>query len=291
MPLGKSLDNLLTDYFGTENLEATSPNNEIIKTKIEEIAIEKIQLSTFQTRTFFSDDKIISLAENIKKQGLLQPILVVKKSDKIDFNPEYILMAGERRLRAFKYLKLDTIPAIIKNFEDISLKEQALISASENLHREDLSPLELSNTYKMLLDTQDITTTELAKMLKHSEQYIRNYLKLLTLPQKIQKELSKKKLTEGQARYLVGLDEKFQLQVLKEILEKELTVKEIINLIKKLKNENKNKIKKINLKSKIHNLPDEIIQKVDKFCTYFPNAKMQCKGDLKKGKIVISWNN
>jgi len=289
VPLGKSLGNILDDYFGQQavSLEGEKNGTANAQTSVEEININRIGLSSYQTRTNFESEKIDSLAENIKDHGLIHPIVVLRKKVTDSTEPSYVLLAGERRLRAVKKLGLDKILAVIKPEQELTERQQAMLSAMENLQREDLNPIELANTYKMLKLTQHIDDQKLADLLGNSLQYVRNYLHLLELPKAVQQALKDRKIGEGQARQLLPLEEDFQLVVLEEILKNDLTVKEIIALIKsKSEKPEKEVIKLINPS---HSLPVEIITKADKFASQFPNAKLKCSGNPKKGRIVISW--
>jgi ParB family chromosome partitioning protein len=290
MPLGKSLDNILGDYFGQTEInlnQKSEPQSTESPKGVAQILIERIELSPYQTRTNFEQSKIESLAKDILEQGLISPVVVLQKKFTQTTEPEYILLAGERRLRAVKFLGQKSILAIVKLQDQLSEKQQALISAMENLQREDLSPVELGQTYKMLMLTQNLDESGLAQMLGTSAQYIKNYLRLLELCGGVKDALNKKLIGEGQARYLVGLSEERQLEVLALILEKEMTVKEVIEYLK----HEKQNTPKPQIKSLFHNLPTEIIAKADKFASQFNNSKLKCVGDLNKGKIVISWDN
>ena len=288
MPLGKSLDNILTDYFGQSDVNLQFDQNDSTVGKelgIAEIKIENIELSPFQTRSFFEEDKIKSLAENIREQGLIQPVIVLQKKITESTEPHYVLLAGERRLRAVKYLGWETILAVVKTEDSLDEKQQAMISAMENLQREDLSPIELSQTFKMLILTQKIDEEKLASMLGTSVQYVKNYLRLLTLSTPVREALLEKKIGEGQARYLVNLDENQQYELLQLILEKEMTVKEIVAYLK----DKKEAVPLQKVQGIGHSFPAEVINKADRFASQFPNSKLKCVGDLEKGKIVISW--
>jgi len=287
VPLGKSLDNILGDYFGQTQISLQPVKNlSKIDALIEEIDLSNIELSPYQTRTKFEASKIESLAKNIQEQGLIQPIIVLRKKFTDTTTPKFVLLAGERRLRAVKLLGQNTILAIVKAEETLSDKQQAMISAMENLQREDLNPIELAQTYKMLMLTQSLDEQNLATLLGNSLQYVKNYLKLLTLAIPVKEALINKLIGEGQARHLIGLAENEQVQYLALIIDKNLTVKEIADLLKK-------GLKPIKMKvnSVFHNLPSDVLLKADRFASSFPNSKLECKGDLTKGKIVISWNN
>lgn len=287
MPLGKSLDNILGDYFGETQI-SLQPSKDHGKNSamVEEINLSNIELSPYQTRTRFETSKIESLAQNIKEQGLIQPIIVLRKKFTDTTTPKFVLLAGERRLRAVKLLGHNTILAVIKPEETLTDKQQAMISAMENLQREDLNPIELAQTYKMLMLTQSLDEQSLAIVLGNSPQYVKNYLKLLTLSNPVKEALINKQIGEGQARHLIGYPENEQVQYLALIIEKNLTVKEIAELLKKGL-----KPMKMKVNSVFHNLPSDVLLKADRFASSFPNSKLECKGDLTKGKIVISWNN
>ena len=290
MPLGKSLDNILGDYFGQTEINLnpkTLLQSEELPTGVAEILIENIELSPYQTRTRFEQTKIESLAKDIQDQGLISPVVVLQKKFTQTTEPEYILLAGERRLRAIKFLGHKKILAIIKSENQLSEKQQAMISAMENLQREDLSPIELSQTYKMLMLTQSLDEAGLAQMFGVSGQHIKNYLRLLELSLPVKEALNKKQIGEGQARHLVGLSEQKQLEVLALILEKEMTVKEVIEYLQ----QEKQNAPKTPVKSLFHNLPAEILTKADRFASQFSNSKLKCSGDINKGKIIISWDN
>lgn len=298
MALGKSLGNILGDYFGDEviNLNETvdlQPNTtptvatkvQISTSDIQNIAIKDIQLSPFQTRRNFDVDKIESLAKSIIETGLIHPVIILQKTqaDETKSN-EYVLIAGERRLRACQYLGAVEIMSLIKREEDLSDSQHAMLTAMENLEREDLNPIELANTFIMLMQTQVLDEKGLADLLKSSVQYVKNYLRLLTLVEQVQDAISNGKIGEGQARQLVGLESDKQLEMLDLIIQKDLTVREIIEILsnKPLKEANK-------FISKNHNINPEYFRRAQKLATFFPNSKLKCLGDDDKGKIVISW--
>ncbi len=279
MPLGKSLGNILGDYFGDEAVSLATPISQIAS-PVNFIAVSQIQFNPYQTRTQFDAKKIESLAENIREHGLIHPISVISQED-----GTYILLAGERRLRAIKQLGQSEILAIVRDKDSLSLQQQAMLSAMENLQREDLNAIELAQTFEMLMNTQNIDELKLSQILETSVQYVRNYLRLLTLSQPVQQALIAKTIGEGQARHLVSLDQEQQTKVLKVILEKDLTVKEIVAYLKQLETNKPS----LSTSSKFHNLEAEIVTKAQKLAESFPNSKLKLQGDNNKGKIIISW--
>jgi ParB family transcriptional regulator, chromosome partitioning protein len=303
MALGKSLGNILGDYFGDEVVNLNEENQNLPQSvtsaqvslkketksqttvgDIQNILIKDIQLSPFQTRRNFIPEKIESLAKSIKETGLIHPVILLQKTSAVGTKPEYILIAGERRLRACQYLGAKEIMGLIKHEEDLSDSQHAMLTAMENLEREDLNPIELANTFIMLMQTQILDEKGVAELLKTSVQYVKNYLRLLTLVEPVQDAIANGKIGEGQARHLVGLEMDKQLEMLDLILQKDLTVREIIEILnsKPLKEANK-------FIQKNHNINPEYFRRAQKLATFFPNSKLKCLGDDDKGKIVISW--
>jgi len=300
MALGKNLGNLLGDYFGEYseeesllsetknfrqiNVQDTSQTAVFGDSLIQSIPVDKITLNPYQTRTQFDFEKIQALAESIKTTGLLNPIIVSKRGE------NYILLAGERRLRAVKLLGQTEILAIVKPDEQLTEADKVLISATENLQREDLTPIELACTYKSLLTVLQIDEKELAERLGVTAQYIKNYLRLLSLSREVQKALLERKIGEGHARHLVGLPEEQQEMALKIILERDLSVREIIELVKKMQQNSWPNVTQLEKAEVIPNLEPDIIQTIDTLKQKLPNAKIKFSGNERKGKLTISWS-
>ncbi|MEM1312293.1 MAG: ParB/RepB/Spo0J family partition protein [Patescibacteria group bacterium] len=286
MPLGKSLGNILDDYFGDQALEMSLNTNSKTQSITTNIPISEVQIGSHQTRSQFDFEKIQSLAQNIKENGLIHPVMVISRPNATPGSKEYILLSGERRLRACKLLGWKEILAIVKPSQSLSNQQQAMISAMENLQREDLSAIELSNTFLMLIKTQNISESRLAEILGHTTQYVKNYLRLQTLGKAVKQALLNRTIGEGQARHLVGLDELAQEAFLEEIISKNLTVKEVIRLL----NKPSRKAPLVEIKSKIHNLNSDILNQANRLAEKFPNAKLKCTGDGSKGRILITWS-
>lgn len=196
------------------------------KEKIVYIKLTQIQANSGQPRTIFDDEKIRELAESIKEHGVLQPIIVREHQD------HYQVVAGERRFRASKYLNMETIPAIVKEFGDEEVASVALI---ENIQREDLTAIEEARAYKRLMEINQLRQEDLAFKLGKAQSTIANKLRLLNLPDEIQQFVLERKITERHARALLILkDSDIQMTVLQQIIEKDLTVKETEKLINKL---------------------------------------------------------
>lgn len=294
-PYPTLIGNLANDKSDTSNPKtlATDPVQSVASSDndyLDQVPINRIEVSNpFQTREYFDVEALNNLAEDIGRNGLIQPVILIKSPTPAeDRGFRYILVAGERRLRAFKQLARDTIPAIVKSHTSLNNKQQSIITVMENLQREDLSALEMAKTIQMLMRTHNSTEAEVAGILCKSLQYVKNFLRLLTLSPYIQDLLSTKQLTESQARYLVNLDESTQVIVAHKIISEELTVKEIVQLVKSI-NSKSHPVQKSYSPRLQHNLPHEFVKRAIKFSDDIPNANLKCFGDDLRGRIVISW--
>ncbi len=194
--------------------------------RVVELGIDEVMPNPYQPRKVFSEDSLEELAQSIKEHGLLQPVLVVSE------NGRYHLIAGERRLRASKLAKMQTIKAIVVDIEQEKMREVALI---ENIQREDLNPLELAKSYKELLESYQMTQEELSKIVKKSRAHVANIMRLLTLSSKVQNALLEEKITSGHAKVLVGLDEEKQELILNSIIGQKLSVRQTEDLARDFK--------------------------------------------------------
>lgn len=231
--LGKGLDEL----FGTnvdDILDAISEGDSKKKT---EIPLSEIRANPYQPRKSFDQDKLKELASSIKEHGVFQPILVRKSQVS-----GYELVAGERRLRASKLAGKETIPAIVVEFDETEMME---ISLLENIQREDLSPMEEAEAYKQLIDKIGYTQDELARRLGKSRSNITNSLRLLKLPLEIQNYVREGKLSYGQARTILSLEEeKAQLALAEKAVKEGLTVRSLERLVNQKPIVKKEKTKK-----------------------------------------------
>lgn len=198
---------------------------------VEQIDIELIQTNPFQPRKNFDEQALEELAQSIQEYGLIQPIIVLKKSA-----DSYILIAGERRLRATKMLGNTEIKAVILDTDEERLRELALV---ENIQREDLNPIELANSYKDLIQALNITQDELAKYIHKSRAQITNTLRLLNLNEDTQKLIIEGKITQGHAKILVGLDKESEKMAVDTIIGQKLNVRDTEKIIQKMKKTNR----------------------------------------------------
>jgi len=220
--LGRGLDAL----FG--EIDEAYENEGSQQGSILELPLKEIRPNPFQPRKNFDESSLFELSESIKNDGLLQPVVV---SEDID---GYVLIAGERRLRASKLAKLKTIKAIVLNSDDQKMRQFALI---ENIQRDELNSIELAFAYSELIKLHEITHEELSQKIYKSRTHITNTIRLLQLSLKTQKALIEKKITAGHAKILVGLDEKNQQLVVNSIVGQKLSVREVESMIKNVKGE------------------------------------------------------
>ncbi|MCD6173166.1 MAG: ParB/RepB/Spo0J family partition protein [Sulfurimonas sp.] len=222
MALGRGLDALLGEIDEAYENEGTQRDS------VFELSLKDIRANPFQPRKSFDEASLLELAESIKHDGLLQPIVVSQDLD------GYVLIAGERRLRASKLAKLKTIRCILINSDDEKMRKLALI---ENIQREELNAIELSFAYEELIKLHQITHEELANMIHKSRTHITNTLRLLQLSSKTQKALLEKKITAGHAKVLVVLDEQQQQLIVNSIIGQKLSVREVEAMIKNMKSD------------------------------------------------------
>src|SRR3984893_6520806 len=193
-----------------------------------QIDVNLIDPSPVQPRTRFEEGALNGLAESIRENGLVQPVLVRRKGLR------YELIAGERRWRAAQQVGLERIPAVIRDVPDEKLLELALI---ENIQREDLNAIEEALAYKSLIETAGLTQELLAQRVGRDRSYITNYLRLLRLPDDLQKLVQDGKLSTGHARTLLGAtDVALQRRVARQIIEKGLSVRDTERLIRRAAN-------------------------------------------------------
>lgn len=202
-----------------------------------QLPVHSITPNRYQPRAIFNEEKIKELAQTIHTHGMIQPIIVRKLEE-----DTYELIAGERRWRAVKSLEWENVSVIIRNMDDTETASVALI---ENLQREELTVVEEANAYAQLLQLHSLTQEALAQRLGKSQSTIANKLRLLKLPEEVQQALLEKVITERHARALISLkDAELQVNMLYEIIEQGLNVKQTELRVKALKNPKKVKAKK-----------------------------------------------
>jgi ParB family chromosome partitioning protein len=217
--LGRGLDALLLS--GEED---TQKNEGSLQT----LLISELQPGKYQPRSIMQEEALYALSQSILKQGVMQPIIVRPVG-----NNQYEIIAGERRWRAAKLANLNEVPVIIKNIPDESALAMALI---ENIQRENLNPLEEAVGIKRLIDEFNMTHEEAADAVGKSRVTVSNLLRLLTLTKPVQDRLLNGKIDMGHARALIGLEGSQQIMLCEEIIQKNLSVREVETLVKNLQN-------------------------------------------------------
>lgn len=209
-PIGESSDNVI------ETINS-----------IQEIPLDWIEPNPYQPRVDFDDEALQELADSIKTQGIIQPITLRKLSDK-----EYQIISGERRYRASKIAGLTSIPAYIRSANDEQMIEMAII---ENVQREDLNAIEIALSYKRLMEECQLTLEQVGEKIGKKRATINNYVRLLKLPPEIQVAIRDNKISMGHARAIITIDNPVvQLTVFKQIIDKDLSVRQVEKLVQDL---------------------------------------------------------
>lgn len=275
--LGKGLEALLGNI---DTKTSTDKNISSVTAELCYIPIDKILPNPDQPRKEFDQTALEELAQSIKESGVIVPITVKKENDK------YFLIAGERRFRASKIAGLKEIPAYIKIATKQEVMEMALV---ENIQREDLNAIEIALSLKALIEECNITQEKMSERIGKSRSTITNHLRLLKLPADVQLALRNNKISMGHARSLIGIeDEQTQINIVKDIIEKDLSVRQVEQIVNRLKSEEKPQTKNNTKKKSLpefHNTKKEnLIKKLD---TQIEITRSQ-RG---KGAITISFKN
>ena len=226
--LGRGLDAILQSP--DTDITSKDISGEFVAGAVASIPVANIESNPFQPRTEFEEVALKELAGSIKQQGIIQPITVRKLG-----YDKYQLISGERRLRAAQLIGLKEIPAYIRVANDEQMLELALI---ENIHREDLSPIDIAISYQRLLEELKLTQDNLSQKVSKDRATISNYIRLLKLPPEIQVALKQKQIGMGHARALITMaDTDSQIRIFSRILKEGLSVREVEKAIRKLSEE------------------------------------------------------
>lgn len=280
MALGRGLDALLSDnkraHENREAQEAAETAASQAAGQVEEIPSSQLRASVYQPRKRFNDEGIAELAESIKENGLLEPLLV-KKSD----DGGYEIICGERRFRACKLAGIAKIPCLVKSMLP---KESYAAALIENIQREDLNPLEQASALEQMMNECGMTQDELAKSLGKPRSGITNLLRLNSLEQGVKDLISEGKLGFGHAKVIMGLEKELQLKAAEYVVKRDLSVRqteEFVGKIKGQKGGTQPAPKKEN--------PDlEAIEK--SFADKYSDLRFSIQGrSRKRGKIVLGY--
>ncbi len=272
--LGKGLSALIPDepVIDIENVDSSDE-------KIKFIDITIVQPNKEQPRRDFDKDSLNELVDSIKKHGILQPIIVRKLDE------GYEIVAGERRWRAAREAGLNTVPALVKELNQVEVSQIALI---ENIQREDLNSIEEAMAYKNLSEKYKLTQEEISQAVGKSRSYIANIMRLLNLDDEIINLISEGVITSGHGRTLLSIvDRDIRLQVSQTIVENSLSVRETEKLVKDLLE--KKETKAINKADNVKKEKDPIILEIEESLRKFLGTKVSISKGSKKGKIEIEY--
>jgi ParB family chromosome partitioning protein len=258
-PLGRGLSSLIPNKTSDQASKAKiikSDNVLVSDDKLMEVNINLIEANPYQPRTEFLQEEIENLAQSIKDKGILQPLVVTQIS-----KDKYQLIAGERRLRASKLAGLKTITVVIK--DGITDQDKAELALIENIQRQNLNPIERAKGFAELQHKFNITQESIAKQLDISRSAVANTLRYLQLPEKVQNALSVGDITEGHAKIIAGLEnQEIQEQVLDNIINNALNVRQTAKVVKKDPNSAQNQVSS-DVKQWISQLSETIHNKVE----------------------------
>jgi ParB family chromosome partitioning protein len=268
----KSLNKGLSEIFGQDIdsfINDISEGDQRTAAGSSEIPVGKIRPNPYQPRKTFDDKGLEELAASISENGVFQPVLVRESIG------GYELIAGERRLRASRLAGKKTIPAIVVDFDDQQVMEVSLL---ENIQRKDLTPIEEANAYDQLIRKFGYTQEQLAKRLGKSRTNVTNLLRLLNLPDRIRKMVDEGKLSYGQARTLLGVEDKEKmLRIAEKTVEEGLSVRQLEKLCSKPQKGPKKEPKE----------PDPFVEDV----RIRMQQKFATKVEIQNRSIVIRYND
>ena len=262
--LGRGLDSLFAD-------------SEDWGTSIQEIPIGELDPNPDQPRKSFDEETIALLAESVREQGVLQPLLVVASS-----NGRYRIVAGERRYRASRMAGLKTVPCIVK---DLDIVRQMEITLIENLQREDLNPVDAARGIRALMQQCGYTQEKVAQRLGKSRPAVANLVRLLNLPEEVTDMVRDGMLTAGHARVLAGLnDPEIQISLARKAAEEGLNVRQMEALAAKSRNASVPKpAKRKTLAPELRELQERLLERT--------GMRATLTGTSKKGRIVLQYNS
>ena len=272
-PLGRNLSSMLskaTLQHAVEKTQAESSGRDSLR----ELPLDVISPGPYQPRSIFDADRLEELADSIRHQGVIQPVVVRASGDK-----QYELIAGERRWRAAQLAGIETIPAIVRDVPDEIAIAMALV---ENNQRENLNPIEEATALRRLVDEFQMTHQEAGDAVGRSRSAVSNLLRLLELSADVRELVDARHLEMGHARALLTLEPALQAQAAREVVRKELSVRQTEDLVRRLKNPPVRK--PVRLDPDVQHLQDRLSEKL---C-----AKVKLQYNARgKGKMVIAYNS
>jgi ParB family transcriptional regulator, chromosome partitioning protein len=284
--LGRGLESLLGPITNVDlqtnqvTLEPAAASNYLVDKKLavsyQELPIDKISANPYQARTVWNDQELVELAESIKANGVVQPIIVRSSSQ------GYQIIAGERRFRAAKLASLTSIPALIRQASDEQLHEWSLV---ENIHRVGLNPIERAKAYREYINAFSLSQAEAAERLGEDRSVIANYLRLLDLPQEIRQMLTDDQLSMGHARAILALpSDELRRKLANRAMAGRLSVREVERLVRSYIEENPPANKKIRIKT------PHILDIENKLSSQLgTKVSIDTRKNGRKGKIIIEF--
>lgn len=272
-PLGRNLSSMLSKsalQHAVDNVGSESTGGDTLKS----LPLDLISPGPFQPRSIFDADRLEELAESIRHQGIIQPVVV-----RVRGKDQYELIAGERRWRAAQIAGIEKIPAIIRDVPDEIAIAMALV---ENIQRENLNPIEEATALRRLVDEYQMTHQEAGDAVGRSRSAVSNLLRLLELSGEVRELVDARHLEMGHARALLSLDESMQAQAAKEVVKKSLSVRETEQLVRRLKTPPVTRTHELD--PDIQHLQDKLAEKLCARVKLTHNARG-------KGKLVIAYNS
>ena len=243
--------------------------------ELRELPLDVIRPGRFQPRSVFDEEKLAELADSIRAQGVVQPVVVRPVG-----GDAYELIAGERRWRAAQIAGAEHIPAVVREVPDDVSVAMALI---ENIQREDLNPLEEATALRRLIDDFNMTHQEAADAVGRSRAAVSNLLRLLELMQEVKDMIDLRRIEMGHARALLSLDDELQVQAAREVVRKRLSVRETENLVRRLQQSKKQKGQR---------RIDPDVQRLQNRMSEELGARVRIQHQASgKGRLVISYNS
>lgn len=285
--LGRGLDSLL----GEKKLTFTNSliNADLDFNKVQEISITSLKPNKFQPRKVFNEDELRELSTSIKEYGILQPIIVRKTIEISTFE----IIAGERRFRAAQMVGLQTVPVIVKDFNDEDTLSLAII---ENVQRSDLSVIEEAEAYNSLINDFHYTQQDISDFVGKSRSHIANLIRLLDLPDKVKEMLYNKEISMGHARALINCDK--AVEIAKIVVDNQLSVRDTEKMVKEYNESKDDKDNNTTLKQNIKKaqfsmISREYFKKIEDSLSNKINLKTKINFNptKKAGKIIINYKS
>lgn len=271
--LGKGINALIPNF----ERGLSDAESEMVREGATHILIEEIEPNSNQPRKLFDGKKMDELVASIREHGIIQPVVVQKSKT------GYELIVGERRWRAARLAKLKKIPAVIREVTD---KESLQLAIIENIHRQDLNPIEEADAYSRLIKEFRFTQEEVSKRVGKDRTSVANYLRLLKLSPSIKKDLINGRLTMGHARALLGLGAEKDIHNLRDkIVKNDLNVRQAEALVKNINNKSKQ------AKAKPLGKGDVFVKDLEKQFQRRLGTKVKITPGKKGGKVIITYYN